>query len=424
MPVRSRYLHLIPDGDSLIAFSALSGGMVKLPHEIGRIFSVGPSQGLCEITKEHSELVFIGAIVSEGVDELDLMRVRIGQARYGDRTPNITIAPTLACNFRCVYCDQPNETRTQTITDEIARAVVEYIDKRLDGIEEFSVTWYGGEPLLVLDRLVSMQDAILSLCAKREIGLFTNVVTNGWLLDNSTVRRLIDAGIRQIQVTLDGPPEFHNLRRLTNDGNETFDRIMKNILAVRDHIDVRLRVNIDRNNASSLPEFLDLLEDCGLIENFYPAPVVCYEAPQIGIETPFLNGREMGEVLFPCLDRLSPNDASVLLTPIPLPCTALREATYVFGPNGYVYRCWHELGHPELAIDHVKEGGGNPARRLFWLNYDPLADPDCLECGVLPICLGGCPEQRRRGIKPPLCCSPISSHLHEFVRNYTKSLSK
>jgi len=397
--------------------------MVRLTHESAKVLSTGSSQAICAITKEHPELVFIGAIVSEGVDERDLVRVRIGQARYGDRTPNVTIAPTLACNFRCTYCDQPNETRVQTITDETAKAVVEYIDKRLDGIEEFSVTWYGGEPLLVLDRLVSMQDAILSLCAKRGIGLFTNVVTNGWFLDDSTAKRLVDAGIRQVQVTLDGPPEVHNLRRLTQDGNQTFDRIMGNVLAARDYTDVRLRVNVDCNNVSSLPELLDLLEDCGLIENLYLAPIVCYEAPPVGIETPFLDGRVMGEVLSSCLGRLSPDDASLRLTPLSLPCTALSEATYVFGPRGYVYRCWHELGYPELAIDHVKEGGGNPTRRLFWLNYDPLAYPDCLECNVLPLCLGGCPEQRRRGIQPPMCCSPICSHLHEFVRNYTERSS-
>lgn len=418
MPVRSRYLHLIPTGDRVVAFSAVSGGMVMLPPEVADILDSGCPEAVRAITRDYPELLCVGAVVDDGVDERDLVRVRMGQARFGDAAPQVTIAPTLACNFRCTYCDQSREAPAETMCDEIADAVVAYLGERLDGVGEFRVTWYGGEPLLVLDRLLSMQEAILSVCAEHQVGVMSSVVTNGWLLDGSTAMRLADAGIRQVQITLDGPPEVHNRRRLTRDGDGTFERVLENALAAREHITVRLRVNVDGDNVSSLPELLNLLEAFGLSENAYLAATVCYESSRAGIETPFQHGAMFGGLLVSFADRLSSDEAGERLTPVPLPCTACRAATYVFGPGGHVYRCWHELGHPQSAIDHVKSGGGSPAKRLFWLNYDPLVYPDCAECDVLPLCLGGCPEQRRLGIHPPMCCSPLRSHLHQFVRDY------
>lgn len=263
---------------------------MKLSPEVAGAMNSGRPEAVGAIARDHPELLYIGTMVGKSVDERDVVSVRMGQARFADLSPNVTIAPTLACNFRCAYCDQPAETRAQTITDEIAEAIVAYIDKRLDSIEQFSVTWYGGEPLLVLPRLMSMQKAILSLCGKRGIGVITCVVTNGWFLDAPTAKRLAEVGIRQVQVTLDGPPEVHNSRRPTRNGDHTFDRILGNVQAAQEYLDVRLRVNVDGDNASGLLALLDLLENSGLTENVYLAPIVCYEASCAGIQTPFQNG--------------------------------------------------------------------------------------------------------------------------------------
>jgi uncharacterized protein len=415
--VRSRYLHLIPVGDDVVAFSALTGGMLRVPLEIAQCLSSGSPESIDAVAREHAELLGIGAAIDENVDERDLVRVRVGRARFAELAPNVTVVPTLACNFRCSYCDQQTEWRSWTMDDETARATVEYLGERLEGVEQFSVTWYGGEPLLALDRLTAMQEAILSLCAERGIGLLASVVTNGWLLDVETTSRLIDAGIRLVQVCLDGPPEVHDARRATRDGRHTFERVLGNVLAARESLEVRLRINVDADNMSSLPRLFDLLAEHALVDNAYLAPIVCYEPSCAGIGTPFLDGTRFGAVLDSLVDRLPTDFVERRLTPIPLPCTAPREATYVFDPGGNVFRCWQELGHPDLAVDHVTHGGGNAARRLFWLNYDPLAHPECAECDVLPLCLGGCPEQRRRGVDPPMCCSPLRSHLHGFVRS-------
>lgn len=419
MLVRSRYLHLVQGAaEQVIAFSALSGGMIALSPELADTLKGGSSRTLQTLAKRHPELLFIGALINKDVDERDLVRIRMGQARYGQRWLEATLAPTLACNMRCVYCTQPDDARSWTMTDEIAEALLDYLDKRIAGKEGFSVTWYGGEPLIVLDRVFSLQSRILDLCGKHRVALVAGLITNGLRLNQAIARRLVEAGIRYVQVTLDGPPDIHNQRRKTKAGKGTFDRILDNVMAVHDIIEVSLRVNLDANNRSHFNDLLELLRGCGLLEKVYVAPVIGLDSPCQANRSSYLDGSEFGSAIVPQVNRMSSALPALRLTPVPLPCTAPCESSYVFGPLGNVYRCWHELGHPELAFDHVKDGAVNPSRRLMWLTYDPLTDPECAQCDVLPLCLGGCPDMRQKGVKPPMCCTPLRSHLSEFVLGY------
>lgn len=414
----SRYLHLIPCGGRAIAFNALTGGMVSMQTDVANSLSSDSSLDLEAISTRYPELLFIGAIIDKSIDERDFVSVRLNRARYSQRWLEITLVPSLACNMRCIYCNQPEEARTRIMSSEIAENVLKYIEKQIDSYEGLSITWYGGEPLLFLDRVLSMQDSIVSMCSRQGVSLFASIITNGLLLNVSNAKRIARSGIRQAQVTLDGPPEAHDHRRPTRTGKGTFKRILKNVLAVREFIHVRLRVNLDNSNAACFNALLNILRDNDLIENVYVAPVVGENTPCAATKTPFMSGSDFGSVIALEANKLSHDIETVRLTPSPLPCTAPCEASYVFGPIGHVYRCWHELGHSNLAFDHVMEGKASPNRYLFWLNYDPLSHPECADCNVLPLCLGGCPDLRIKGIEPPMCCSPIRSHLHEFVRNY------
>lgn len=45
-----------------------------------------------------------GYLLPKDVDEHFLIKMRMQQGRYNNRMLSLTIAPTMACNFRCVYC--------------------------------------------------------------------------------------------------------------------------------------------------------------------------------------------------------------------------------------------------------------------------------------------------------------------------------
>ena len=55
--------------------------------------------------KKFSDDLFEGGfIINDDVDELKLLKLNLLQSRYRTGNLGLTIATTLACNFRCVYC--------------------------------------------------------------------------------------------------------------------------------------------------------------------------------------------------------------------------------------------------------------------------------------------------------------------------------
>ena len=65
----------------------------------------------------------------------------------------------------------------------------------------------GGEPLLRKDLI-----EVLEYATKK--GIRTGFATNGFFLDEKVARKIKDAGISSIQVSLDGTEEIHNKIRL------------------------------------------------------------------------------------------------------------------------------------------------------------------------------------------------------------------
>ena len=63
---------------------------------------------------------------------------------------DLTICPTLACNFDCSYCFE--KKRSGKMTAEVQNQVVSFAETMLMAFrpESLGITWFGGEPLLAL----------------------------------------------------------------------------------------------------------------------------------------------------------------------------------------------------------------------------------------------------------------------------------
>ena len=65
-----------------------------------------------------------------------------------------------------------------------------------------------------------------------ELGLKINenlLITNGYFFTPEVVEKLVEAKISEIQITLDGFRETHDIRRPLINGKGTFDTIIKNL---------------------------------------------------------------------------------------------------------------------------------------------------------------------------------------------------
>ena len=92
----------------------------------------------------------------------------------------------------------------------------------------------------------------------------TNVITNGLLLTEDVVDRLIPFGLNGIKVTLDGDRDTHNRMRPLRGGQGTFDRIIENIRRVADRCNISIGGNFDESSVDSYPALLDFLQRAGL----------------------------------------------------------------------------------------------------------------------------------------------------------------
>jgi radical SAM protein with 4Fe4S-binding SPASM domain len=111
---------------------------------------------------------------------------------------------TDACNLRCIHCEADGGVRSaDVLTTEEALALCE----DLAGAGCSTVNLTGGEPLLRRD---------WPEIARRlaDLGMEVLVITNGTLVDEAMIRRLIDAGVTGVSVSLDGDRETHDTIRV------------------------------------------------------------------------------------------------------------------------------------------------------------------------------------------------------------------
>lgn len=140
------------------------------------------------------------------------------------------ILPTEQCNFRCLYCYE--DFKKGGMRPEIRTAVKRLLDARVPNLDVLNISWFGGEPLLRKDivlEISSYAKAIADISGCQFVGSAT---TNGWLLDIESARTLATAGVTSYQITLDGPKHIHDMSRIKQGGDGTFDRIWANLTAI------------------------------------------------------------------------------------------------------------------------------------------------------------------------------------------------
>ncbi|MEO3863135.1 radical SAM protein [Acrocarpospora sp. B8E8] len=172
---------------------------------------------------------------------------------------NLFILPTEQCNFRCTYCYE--DFKLGQMKREVVAGIKALLSTRLPSLRALGISWFGGEPLLAMPVIEEISEHILSLkaSAAHTLNYQASITTNGYRLNIPTVQRLVELGVTEAQVSLDGLAEVHDRTRVRRDGAGTFDRIWANLLAIRDSnisFNVILRVHFSPENYSTLNELV------------------------------------------------------------------------------------------------------------------------------------------------------------------------
>lgn len=147
----------------------------------------------------------------------------------------IRIEPSSTCNLNCIHCPTGTINMGRGLMSEgIFTQILDSIKPYLSTIEVV-VLYHGGEPLLNqgFEKMVSE----LKKTTKAKI----KTVTNGMLLNTKRIEGIINAGLDEIEISLDGlNSEENNYIRKGCD----FDKVAKN---------AHLLIEIKRNRKSKMP---------------------------------------------------------------------------------------------------------------------------------------------------------------------------
>jgi uncharacterized protein len=307
----------------------------------------------------------------------------------------LTLAPTKNCNLACVYCyEGRHEDVTWTESDE--EAVFAFACRRLPSESALHVTWYGGEPLLVLPMVLRLSTRLKELARSRRCTWSCEMVTNGTLLTPEAAESLAQIGCSDYQITLDGPPEVHDKLRPSRDGTSSFDLIIGNIKRLElDKVSIVIRVNLIKDNIAAIGDLVRQLSSLGLAGMIAVAlaPVQalgksCYAVSQRCLSAEGFADRHFEFVRLLDEEGFSPN---CLPYPIGSFCGAYVENSFVVDWNGDVSKCWNDVGLSEKRIGNVHSPAGISARQTCHADRDPFQDSECRQCPILPVCMGGCP---------------------------------
>lgn len=344
-----------------------------------------------------------------------LMRRNLGLKDDPSRL-ELTVSLHEECNFRCTYCNQ--DFRNQAFDDPLQARLLAYIEANLPPQGTLLVHYYGGEPLLAWNHLVRLDQSILAHTAQTESNYQFFITSNGSLLSEDKVDYLARRGVAHVKITLDGPPDVHDARRLQAGGQATFEKIMRNVVAAAPRIPIAIRVNIDSSNLARVPELLDILaerlHECGPQAISLDFNIV-YDgrARRLALDVTY---EELHQ-----LQRLALAEGFRLRLP---PLIRFRHCKFnspksaLVDTDGEIYVCDKK---PELQADHLPELPGNPSksRKLPVFRENPrdafvALRGDCRTCSVLPLCGGGC-SLLALGNEAP-ACPPWKTYLDKHLQ--------
>lgn len=202
-----------------------------------------------------------GYLVPQSTDELRRVQYDFGQQNHRNDRLELILLASEDCNFRCEYCYE--DFKRGTMRPEVREGVKRLVESRADVLRTLNVSWFGGEPLYGMEAIDDLGPFFAEIAEREGIDYFSHMTTNGYLLTEEVVDRLLAYRITDFQVTLDGLAEDHDRLRPGRDGSGTFERIFNNLSAMSrrtDEFSVVIRVNFGQDNVAGLETFLSQLE--------------------------------------------------------------------------------------------------------------------------------------------------------------------
>ena len=330
------------------------------------------------------------------------------------------IEPTTICNFNCTTCIR------HSWADDLAHmdwSVFVRIYEGLDRLPQLECVHFGGfgEPFSH-PRLLEM------LALVKDKGLQAEVITNGSLLSDEVIERLIDMQLDRLFVSLDGPEEEYNQIRQGGD----FAAVVKNIRALNRAKEKRasrfpelgIEFVATRDNYQKLPALSELTRQLKarrvIVTNLLPyhremKDQILYDVEDITDLFSLEEAFNMRRLRFPEMrlrtDRMCKfvrdNAMAINYRGRVAPCYALMHSyhCYVYGREKEIF-AYHPGRVDEKALDEIWI---EPNYLRFRHNVRNFAFPSCPDCKFLDGCTYACDNEADCWGNSPSCADCLWS---------------
>lgn len=378
------------DADTVLIYSTLRGATVQVSREVADDLLLGTLEG-----PERETMIRLGILVPDKVAEQQQVAGYFDWANANSRRFTALVTLNLDCNLACPYCYEDHFRGKKYMSDATADILVKTIlNGPISAGKEVLLDFYGGEALLSIPLIRRIAKPLHEASFKRGIAFSFNLVTNGTLLTRNVVEELVGFGLVGAKITIDGPPQIHNIQRPFVSGKGSFDIIMSNLKEVCGLIKVQLGGNFTRTNYQLFPELLDILKAEGISTDMLYmiqfSPIV-----------PTAGEAGLGDFSMGCACTNEPwlIAASLYLreeilkrgwnTPKPklMGCMVEFENDLIVAWDGSIFKCPAFMGWNDLKIGTLADGISDYRESH---NMNVWKNDECFECSYLPLCFGGC----------------------------------
>ncbi len=392
----SLFNSIIPYQGHFIYYNAYSDIFLQVNKELHQIFySNLVTNTLNELEDIHEDffntLVGNKFLIHNEINELNEIQELAQEYRNSNEYFDLTILPTLNCNFNCWYCYE-NKNEKSKISVNTTELILKFI-KRLfannKNLKHLHIAWFGGEPMLYFNSvIVPILDKITELEHRSNIQIVPSMTTNGYLIKQEHIQRFQKFNFNHFQITLDGGKEAHDKTRFPRTNKGSFEQILHNIrLLCENNLRVTARINYTKENINTLPSLINSFKF------FSPSAKknLSISFHQVWQDTIHDLNEDISKIMRLFKQENFSVPSSIGISSLRHPCYADKVNSAVINHNGDLYKC--------TARDFTEESNEGKligTGELVWndkldfnrskLNFSNF---QCPSCRILPLCGGG-----------------------------------
>ncbi len=181
---------------------------------------------------------------------------------------------TRRCNFSCPYCYVKNNQAQEMPFKEIT-AVIDKLKKM--GCK--MISFMGGEPTL-------RKDLVKIIKYVQNKNMFSYLTTNGSLLTQNYINKLIKAGLNFINLGVDSLKEL-------NEQKYWKTKLIDNLLSKSNHFNLILNIAVSKKNIDQIPQILEICKNKNII-----IALRLISKPRLSQELNYLSARDDKSLFF------------------------------------------------------------------------------------------------------------------------------